>query len=166
MKLPYSHRYTPEELSEEYVFKLIKRSLIKDFDWIIDVIPPFEANINEFYFLFLQIVINPYRLGDEIDAKLNSYIFERIKRPHPAVLMGDGKYVYGSIHPANIYDIPFELGSKIRDEVDNEIKSISDSRSIPDELKPKKDRGFKVGEFLVPVKEIVPIPFGYKAAKN
>lgn len=151
-------RVTKHEVENGMEFKLIKRILKSEYDWVIDVITPNDYNdyINKYYIIFLKVVIDPFILQREVGIPLERFIIRNLKTGgakwpgrrfyHP--------YIYFTPHIHDIFTSHKDEMSKLDNDVVRTIEGVRPSPAIPDELKNNKNRNFSLGGYLIPQMDI------------
>jgi len=124
---------TLEELKNSYVFKIVRRVLMKQYPWIKDVRIS-EDDFNDYrYIIFLDLYIDPYILGEEMDWTVASWVKPGYDAGSTLGLLFKDR--------ANFSDVTIELG--------NLMDEITHSPAIPEEMrltKPKDD--FSIGSYI------------------
>lgn len=142
---------TREELENNYEYKVVKRMIMKEFPWVIDVIPPTDEKINNYNLIFLDLVIDPFKLQEETEWPLLYYVIK-------STIWGRDNYSYTSPYLSAIYDITYEEGNDIHNEIESLMSQVSKSQAVPQDLKIKGERSFAVGSYLIPNEEHLPRP--------
>lgn len=147
---------TKEQIENTLEFKILKRILLKEIPWILDVKLPSEESLNEWKTLYLNFVIDPYLIQKMFGWKIEFFVIYEVKK---------NKY-YDSPYLAVIFD------RKDKDSVINFqsnfkqlLKSIflQTQKNIPEELSSPifKDNfpyGIESDDYIVPPISILPIP--------
>lgn len=130
--------HTPEGLDNNYVLKLIKRALLKEYNYIKDVKIDYNE-IEKYRTIFLEIYINPIKMSEHYNVPLMKYVHGYLKR---------GEQL-DAVSPSVILDMSYEEGREILDEMDEIVRGICDSPAIPKELKNlgNAPRTFGIGGF-------------------
>ena len=130
---------TPEELRNNYEFKVVRRAIMKEFPWITDVTFK-EDEINEYGVIFLEFIVDINKVKELTDLTFASYLTHRI----------ENGYYYRAIYPSLIFDMSYEDG---RDEItypmSDLMEKIHRSPALPDDLKLPKGRSFSPSAFIV-----------------
>ena len=132
---------TPEKIYNVYAFKLIKRSLMKEFPWIKDVFVR-QDDLNNYTTLFLNFEFDPTEFSKAYGHETKKWIQE---------LIDEGKYLDYS-YPNLINDMEYEEFKKVRDGIRRTIKDVTDNPSLPDEFKFDK-RNIELGTWHINRKE-------------
>jgi hypothetical protein len=139
MAVRQSDILTPEQLENNYEYKVVKRAIKKEYPWVIDVIPPSEDKLNEYNLIFIDLLIDPYKLQQEKGWELVYYL--------PSHLKAMGRYY--SPYLSTIFDIPYPEGQEIPNEIERMAKSIKQSPALPNDLKLPRDRNIAISGFVV-----------------
>ena len=140
---------TKEEVENSYEFKLIKKILKREFPWIIDVLLPSDEEINNYALIFVNIIIDPYKLQREVGWPFNSYMKFYLEGNNNFITTHE-PYAYNTAYLTTIYDVPREDSNYIQEDIEKTMKQIAKSPAIPEDLKLGKDRQFVVGSWVVP----------------
>ena len=128
---------TPEKIYNVYAFKLIKRSLMKEFPWIKDVFVR-QDDLNNYTTLFLNFEFDPTEFSKAYGLETKTWIQE---------LIDEGKYLDYS-YPNLINDMSYEDWRPVRDNLRRTIKDVTDNPSLPDEFKFDK-RNIELGTWHI-----------------
>ena len=149
-------RVTKHEVENGLEFKLIKRILKSEYDWVIDVIVPNDDYINKYYIILLRVVIDPFILQRQLGIPLVGFLKIDLETGganwpgrrlfHP--------YVYFTPHIHDIFISHKDEMSKLDNDVVRTIEGVRPSPAIPDELKNNKNRNFTLGGYLIPQMDI------------
>lgn len=147
---------TKHEVENGMEFKLIKRILKSEYDWVIDVIVPNDDYINKYYIILLRVVIDPFILQRQLGIPLVGFLKIDLETGgaewpgrrlfHP--------YVYFVNHIYEIFISHKDELSKLDNDVVRTIEGVRPSPAIPDELKNNKNRNFTLGGYLIPQMDI------------
>lgn len=147
---------TKHEVENYMEFKLIKRILKSEYDWVIDVIVPNDDYINKYYIILLRVVIDPFILQRQVGVPLVGFLKIDLETGganwpgrrlfHP--------YVYFVNHIYEIFISHKDEMSKLDNDVVRTIEGVRPSPAIPDELKNNKNRNFTLGGYLIPQMDI------------
>lgn len=138
MAVKQQSEYTPDELRNNYEFKVVKRALMREYPWIKDVIIN-EEEINRFSIIFIELAIDHELFAQTYDSELTSWVKTAIKY--------DKKY--RGMYPRTILKTDETTQSKITDSIEDIIDAIHDSPALPQELKLKDGRKLKIGAYIV-----------------
>lgn len=136
---------TQKEIENSYQFKLIKRVLKSEYDWIIDVLVPDDDKINKYSIIFLDIVINPFILQREIKLPFEPYMkryfdYQKVNSPTYTTSFFQTMF-YGSENSGL---------RELNDSLEKTMRMVASSPSIPEELKLNKQRTYSPGTYIVP----------------
>jgi hypothetical protein len=115
---------TPEDIYNVYAFKLIKRSLMREFPWIKDVFIR-QEDLDTYTTIFLNFEFDPTEFSEAYGFKTKPWIQEMID---------EGKYLDWS-YPNLINDMDYEQYKKVRDGIRSVIKDVTDNPALPNEFK-------------------------------
>lgn len=125
---------TVEQLKESYMFKIIKRALMKQYPWIKDVEID-EKDFDDYKItIFLNVYIDPYELGEEMGWEVARWVEQ-------------GYFAGTSVGM-------FFKGSnpeyrELSDEVNDFVDEIRLSPAIPDDLRiPPPKNSWSISEFV------------------
>lgn len=144
---------TPTEVENNYEFKLMKKVLRQEFPWIKDIIIPDDEEINKYNLIFLQLVIDPFMLQQEVGLPLERWIkryladdyYKKMNRP----------YAYISSYISTMFNgDKNDITRDLHNEVEKTMRSVGRSAAIPHDLKLRKGRAFSPGEYIVPNMDI------------
>ena len=117
---------TPEELNDNYEYKITKKGLLREFPFIVDVLDTNEEDFTKYEsVVFVTLVIDPYVLANMFGVKVWDGITRAFKR-------GDD---FDSPTLSIFLENSIDLGIKIRQSIDDFTDSIHSSRAIPDEYR-------------------------------
>lgn len=150
--VPQQNHVNPDEVENSYEFKLIRKILLREFPWIMDVQVPTDEEINKYTLIFLNIIYDPYKLQKITGWPFMSYMKFYLTKPNG--WFNDGS-VYKSSYLTTAFEITRDKALEIQNEILETLQSVGKSQAIPEELKLGKERKFAVGDFIVPP---IPIP--------
>ena len=130
---------TPEQLENNYEYKVVKRALIREFPWIKDV--TFTPNeLDQYNHIFLNLIVDPAQMGEYYGYTFNPWIIGRINR---------GEKYIGN-YPSLIFDVSYEQGKEdIINPLNDMIEQIRNSPALPEDLRLPKGRSFQATSFIV-----------------
>lgn len=140
---------TQKEIENSYQFKLIKRVLKSEYDWIIDVLVPDDDKINKYSIIFLDIVINPFILQREIKLPFEPYMkryFDYQKVNSPTYTTSFFQTMFHGFENSEL--------KSINDSLEKTMRMVASSPSIPEELKLNKKRTYSPGTYIVPYLDV------------
>jgi hypothetical protein len=127
---------TKEELDNNYEYKITKRALMKEFPFIKDISPRDDEDINRWkYSIYLEVVIDPYILGQIYGIPVWPYVTRSLQRGEPYW----APYLNTFFNNSDVID-------RINKEMGNTILTIRKSKALPDELKLHKQ--LEIGTFI------------------
>jgi hypothetical protein len=128
---------TKQELENNYEYKITKRALLKEFPFIKEVRLPEDEEINKWkYYVYLELVIDPYILSQTYDIPVWDIVTRSLRRGEP----------YWSSYLSIFFTDGREKVSQINREMGTLINGIHNSKALPDELKFGKE--FEAGSFI------------------
>jgi len=116
---------TKEEIINNYEFKLTKKTLLRQFPWIKDMVPSDDSDGYK-SLCFVDIIIDPFELGEQEGWEVASYV-----SPVSSIFKYRG---FNSPYLSTFYehrDGPSELEKQI----ENEMTMIHKTPAIPIDLK-------------------------------
>lgn len=147
-----------EELSNSYELKLIKKVVKSEYNWVIELLPPDERDLNNYNSIFLNIVIDPYKLAKELGVAVMKYMVRAINGDRPLMYNPKDEYPYNSSTLGNIVDVTISHGIEIERGMKDVINGVVNSNAIPSELLLNHDRTYGISQWLIPNKKTLPIP--------
>jgi hypothetical protein len=139
---------TPEQLENNYEYKVVKRMIKQEYPWVIDVIPPSENDLNEYNLIFLDLVINPYMLQKEKDWPIIYYIIYNLRHSES----------YKASFLSVIFDVSYRESQDVIEEMIALAQGVKKSPALPKDLKLSENRKFSIGSFIIPPPSVLPIP--------
>jgi hypothetical protein len=148
--MPATVPLTPEQVRNSYEFKVIKRMLKDEYDFVLDV--DFnDDKLNEYNLIFLDLTIDPFKLAEYFDAEPYHGLFhalmytDQFSSPFLRTLLTGARE-----------GISTEFDNETKDLIDG----IRDSKAIPRDKKLPEQRAFRVGSYTV--NPNISIPQDYK----
>jgi hypothetical protein len=130
---------TPEELQNNYEFKVVRRALMKEFPWIKDVTFDPEE-LDQYNLIFLNLIVDPAKMGEQYGWEMNTWV----KRAYEEGKMYRGNY------PSLLFKITYEVGrDEINDPITRMFEEIHSSPALPEDMRLPRGRVFQVGSFIV-----------------
>ena len=125
---------TVEQVKESYMFRIIKKTLMREYPWIKDV----EIDEKDFddykTIIFLRAYIDPYELGEEMDWEVARWV-------EPGY---DGGTSVGMFFKGNNPEY-----RELTDEINDFVDEIRISPAIPDDLKlPPPKNSWSITDFI------------------
>lgn len=130
---------TPEELENNYEYKVVKRALMREYPWIKDV--TFDNDdLNKYNLIFLDLIVDPAEMGESYGYEMNSWVKSRVDR---------GENYHGTF-PSLIFNVPFEQGKdEVSAPIEIMIRDIHSSPALPQDLRLPRGRQFQVGAYII-----------------
>jgi hypothetical protein len=130
--------YTPEELYNNYTFKLIRRALMKEFPYIKNVfVNPFD--LEKYNTIFLNFEFDPAIWEEMYDDPMVKWLKKA---------MDAGKYVDLS-YPMTATDMTYDEYQPIKKSIEKVMSQVANSEAVPQELKIKGNRPVAIGTWHV-----------------
>lgn len=130
---------TPQELYDNYEYKVTAKALKREYPWIINVGVE-EDRINEYNLIFIDVYYDPYMLEDEYGWGLANWLIGSIE---------DGRE-YNSPYLSTGFKCTYEDAREVADEIYETIKDIHNSPAMPYDLKLPGTRKLAIGRWVVP----------------
>lgn len=133
---------TEKDVVNSYDFRIACEIIQSRFPWIKDcVLDSKSFNNKEFkQSIWIDYVINPFEVMKEKGWKFGRYT--------PSVYYYDKEMSKKSL--AVMFDIPFEEGNNIMNEIRKIYMDIANTKVIPQELKIPRNRVFVPGDMIIP----------------
>lgn len=128
---------TPEQVLKTYEFKLVKTALKRRYPWIKDVVLDDPNDINKWTLIFLTLKVDINKLVEAYGYPLRSWTHDYIKE----------KEIFRFSFISSATDMPGDEARQILDDMNQELKQIHMTKSVPEELKLPKNRSFNVTDF-------------------
>jgi hypothetical protein len=137
---------TPEELYDNYEYKVTVKALKREFPFIKDIRIK-EDQINKYGLIFLDIIIDPFEMAKTHGYNVSTWVKNNIKKGETD----------SAITPSVFFDEPYSQVIKVGDMITELMDNIHHSKAIPDTMKLPRGRRLDYTSFVVdPV--ISPIP--------
>ena len=133
-----NYHYTPEELYDNYTFKLIKRALMREFPYIKNVFVG-DFDLGRFNTIFLNFDFDTTIWGEMYNDPMKSWLKDFADK---------GGYVDLS-YPITATDMKYEEYQPIRKSIEKVISQVVNSDAVPRELKIQGDRPVAVGTWHI-----------------
>jgi len=130
---------TPEEVKNNYEFKVIRRILMDKYKWITDVTVD-ERDLNNYNLIFAQIHVD-----------LDKFVKETGAQPARWLRSFRGNDYTSSFISTPFQNLEYEDGKVIQDEMDNIMEKVKKTPAIPDELKLPRGRRLTPGQIIIPI---------------
>ena len=137
---------TPEELYDNYEYKVTVKALKREFPFIKDVRID-EDKINQYGLIFLNIVIDPFEMAQTYGYNVSNWVKNELRRGE----------IHSSITPSAFFNESYHEVVKVGDMIDDLMRSIHNSNAIPDTMKLPRGRQLDFTSFIVDP-AISPIP--------
>jgi len=130
---------TPEELQNNYEYKVVRRALMKEYPWVKDVtFNPEELDM--YNLIFLNLIVDPAKMGEQYGWEMNTWV----KRAYEEGQRYSGNY------PSLLFNVTYEVGrDTMTDPMDDTLKQIHSSPALPEDMRLPRGRTFQVGSFIV-----------------
>lgn len=142
-------RITPEQLYDNYEYKVTVKALKREFPFIKDVRVD-EQQLNRYGLIFIDLYIDPYQMAKTYNLTPSPYIISSI--------MKGEDYFNGPVHTPAIY---FKEGltqlDPITNSIDRLVSDVHNSNAIPSTMKMYHGRQLSVGGYVV-IPEYVTVP--------
>jgi hypothetical protein len=140
---------TPEELYDNYEYKVTLKALKREFPFIKDVRID-EDKINRYGLIFIELYIDPYQMANIYSLTPSEFIMSSI--------MKGEDYFNGPVFSPTIYFKEGLLQVKpITEAIDRLIEDVHKSNAIPSTMKMFHGRRLSVGGYIV-IPEYVTVP--------
>ena len=137
---------TPEELYDNYEYKVTVKALKREFPFIKDVRVN-EDEINKYGLIFLEIVMDPFDMAKTYGYNVSNWVKNNIRKGETD----------SAITPSVFFDEPYVDVIKVGDMVTELMDDIHNSKAIPDTMKLPRGRRLDYTSFVVDP-AISPIP--------
>ena len=128
---------TPEQLNDNYEYKVTKKILMREYKWIKDI--SFDGNeINRYGLIFLDFYINPFELSDETGWAISKWCLNDIEKGEP----------YKSLYLSSVMKVSYEDAKDITKSIQKTMDSINKSSVIPQALRLPNNRRLSIGYFI------------------
>ena len=129
---------TPEELYDNYEYKVTVKALKREFPFIKDVRVR-EDQINKYGLIFLEIVIDPFEMAQTYGYNVSNWVKNELRRGQ----------THSSIAPSVFFDEPYSEVIKVGDMIGDLMTNIHNSNAIPDTMKLPRGRQLDFTSFIV-----------------
>jgi hypothetical protein len=143
---------TPEELYDNYEYKVTVKALKREFPFIKDVRID-EDKINKYGLIFIVLYIDPYQMAKIYNLTPSPYIIS-------SIMKGEDYFIGPVITPSVYFKEERPQVRPITDAVDTLIDEVHDSKAIPTTMKMPQGRKLAVEGYMV-VPEYVTKPDSY-----
>jgi hypothetical protein len=140
-----NYHYTPEELYNNYTFKLMRRSLMREFPFIKDVFVG-DFDLGTYNTIFLNFEFDPAIWEETYNDKFQGWL---------KGAMDDGKYVDLS-YPITASNMTYDEYQPIRKRINDVMSQVIRAEAVPRELKIQGDRPVAIGTWHINRKKGTP----------
>ena len=140
---------TYEEFLDNYEFKVAKRMLLREYPWIKDVVFLKPEDVNKYNLIFLDLIIDPFELGEQEGWRLASYVITNVQR-------GDD---FWSPYLSTLFRTNTDDARDLVLEIDNTLEDIHKSSAIPTEMKLPGHRKLNIGTWHIPQGLTIPTDY-------
>ena len=131
---------TPDELRNNYEFKVVRKALMNENKWVKDVTFN-DDDVNRYSLIFLDIIVDPIQMANEYERPFLPWVVKPIEN-------GEG---YRATYPSLLLDMTYEEGDNlITSPMNQMMEEIHNSPALPVELRLPQGRTFHIGVFIVP----------------
>jgi len=130
---------TPEELENNYEYKVVKRALMKEFPYIKGVeLNPEE--LDRYNLIFLNLIVDPIQMKETYGYEFNPWLIRRLEAGER----------YTANYPSLLYNVTYEDSKEdIMNPINKMMEQIHNSAALPHDMTLPKGRRFSVGSFIV-----------------
>ena len=132
------YQYSAEELYNNYTFKLIKRSLMREFPYIKNVFVN-QSDLGKYNIIFLNFDFDPAIWGEMYDDPMVSWLRD---------VTDKGGYVDLS-YPTTATNMEYEEYQPIKKSIEKVMSEVANSEAVPQELKIQGQRPVAVGTWHI-----------------
>ena len=131
---------TPDELKNNYEFKVVRKALMNENKWIKDVVIN-DDEVNLYNVIFLELIVDPIQMANEYERPFLPWVVKPIEN-------GEG---YRATYPSLLLDMTYEEGDNLITSPMNDLmEEIHKSPALPVELRLPEYRTFHIGAFVAP----------------
>lgn len=131
---------SPDEVRNNYQYKVTRRIVMDKFPWITDFALQ-DNELNDYNLIFVNIFVDLNKFMEMYDVKPMSY------------LRGYRGRVYNSSSLSTAFDMSYEDGRDIADDVEKVMEDVGKTSALPQELKLPTSRRLTPGIYHIPVPE-------------
>jgi hypothetical protein len=139
---------TPEELYDNYEYKVTVKALKREFPFIKDVRLD-EEKINKYGLIFIDIYIDPYQMAKIYNLTPSEFIMS-------SIMKGEDYFNGPVITPSIYFKEERPQVKPITEAVDTLIDEVHDSNAIPSTMKMFHGRKLAVGGYMVVPEFVTP----------
>lgn len=131
---------TPEDLENNYEYKVVRRALMKEYPWVKDVtFNPDE--LDQYNLIFLNLIIDPAEMGESYGWEMTPWVNSAVEK---------GERYKGNYPSLFFKGVTYEQGKEqVTVPMDIMLRQIHDSPALPQDLRLPSGRMFQVGTFIV-----------------
>ena len=133
------YQYSTEQLYDNYTFKLLRRSLMREFPYIKNVFVNF-FDLGRYNTIFLNFDFDPAIWGEMYDDPMVRWWLKKE--------IDAGKYVDFS-YPTTATNMGYEEYQPIKKSIEKVMSDVFNSEAVPRELKIQGDRPVAIGTWHV-----------------
>ena len=137
-----NYHYTPEELYDNYTFKLIKRALMREFPYIKNVFVG-DFDLGKYNTIFLNFELDPTIWEEMYDDEFQGWL---------KGAMDDGKYVDLS-YPITASYMTYDEYQPIKRKIEKVMSEVVNTDAVPREFKIQGNRPVAIGTWHINRKE-------------
>ena len=133
-----NYHYTPEELYDNYTFKLIKRALMREFPYIKNVFVG-DFDLGKYNTIFLNFELDPTIWEEMYDDEFQGWLKKE---------MDKGKYVDVAF-PMTASYMTYEEYQPIKKSIEKVMSEVIQSEAVPQDLKIQGHRPVAIGTWHI-----------------
>ena len=145
------HPISLEELNNNYEYKVMRKAVMREFPWVKDVTIFNPDNMNNYNILFVDLVINPIILQQEMEWPIMWYVPYTVER--------DGEMTGPFL--GSFFKTSYREAQDLVNDIETLMKSVHNSPALPSELKIHDSRSWGIGVWKV-TKDTLVSPEGYE----
>jgi hypothetical protein len=130
---------TPQQVENNYEYKVVKRALMREYSWIKDVtFNPQE--LDEYNLIFLNLTVDPKKIEELYGWEMASWV-------NKAYNNGER---YGTPYISLLFKISYDEGQQtVSDPLNKMFEDIHKSPALPEDMRLPKGRRFNVGSYII-----------------
>jgi len=132
------YQYSTEQLYDNYTFKLLKRSLMREFPYIKNVFVNF-FDLGRYNTIFLNFDFDPAIWGEMYNDPMVKWLKD---------VTDEGGYIDLS-YPTTATDMAYDEYQPIKKSIQKVMSDVFNSEAVPKELKIQGDRPVAIGTWHV-----------------
>jgi len=132
------YQYSTEQLYDNYTFKLLKRSLMREFPYIKNVFVNF-FDLGRYNTIFLNFDFDPAIWGEMYNDPMVKWLKD---------VTDEGGYIDLS-YPTTATDMSYDEYQPIKKSIQKVMSDVFNSEAVPKELKIQGDRPVAIGTWHV-----------------